>query len=198
MDHGPQLAFSEWILASASPRRHELLAKLGIKFRVEVSAVDEWEDTDADPEALVRHNAIEKAAAVAARFPDAMVIGSDTTVSLDGVVFNKPVDLDDARRMLTTLQGQTHTVFTAVALISPGKNIQQSFVESSRVTFKPLDGAAIDRYITLVNPLDKAGGYGIQEGKELIIERFEGSLYNIMGLPIERLSAILRQNHWLK
>lgn len=198
MDPAPLANFPEWILASASPRRHELLAKLGIDFRVEVSAVDEWEDTDADPEALVRHNATEKAAAVAAKFPNAMVLGSDTTVSLDGVVLNKPVDMDEARSMLRRLQGKTHTVYTAVALLSIRNQIELCFVESSAVTFKPLDDAAIEQYFALVNPLDKAGAYGIQEGKELIIERYEGSLYNIMGLPIERLSAILRQNQWIE
>jgi septum formation protein len=197
MDHCPQLAFSEWILASASPRRHELLAKLGVKFRVELSAVDEWEDTDADPEALVRHNAIQKAAAVAAKFRDAMVLGSDTTVSLDGEVLNKPVDMDEARSMLRRLQGKTHTVFTAVAMVSVNNGIEDCFVESSNVRFKSLDDAAIEHYFSLVNPLDKAGAYGIQEGKDLIIAQYEGSLYNIMGLPIERLSAILRQNNWI-
>jgi septum formation protein len=98
--------------------------------------------------------------------------------------------------MLRRLQGKTHTVFTAVALISLNNGIEQCFVESSKVRFKPLDDVAIEHYFSLVNPLDKAGAYGIQEGKELIIEQYEGSLYNIMGLPIERLSAIVRQNNW--
>lgn len=186
----------EWILASASPRRRELLGRMGIPFRVEVADVVEWESGDSDPACLVLHNAELKADAVSRRFPDAFVLGADTTVCIDGLVLNKPVDMDDAARMLNVLQGRKHQVFTAVALRSQIEGVSHAFVERSDVFFKPLDADAIQLYFQRVDPLDKAGAYGIQEGGELIIDRHAGSWTNIMGLPIERLEDTLRHNGW--
>ncbi|MCC5833132.1 MAG: septum formation protein Maf [Opitutales bacterium] len=180
-----------WILASASPRRQQLLAELGIAFDVVTADVDEWEASDADPEALVSHNARLKAEKISNAHPRSRVIGSDTTVALEGHVLNKPADLNEARSMLGRLSGRTHEVFTAVCILQKQPAYAVSFVERSQVTFNDLDEGLIERYFKLVNPLDKAGAYGIQEHRKIIIAGWEGSLSNVMGLPIERLAAKL-------
>lgn len=182
---------SRLILASASPRRRELLAQLGRPFDVVVADVTEHEAEDADPRAMVAHNAALKADWVARQFSDAFVLGADTTVFIDRTVLNKPRDLDDARNMLRRLAGRTHTVFTGVALRASSLQIDEGV--TSRVTFRAFDDAVIDAYFRVVNPLDKAGAYGIQEGRELIIDRWEGSFSNIMGLPMEVTKQILTQ-----
>lgn len=179
------------ILASASPRRRELLGSLGLSFEVVTAQVTEFEEVDADPKALVTHNAALKADWVAARNADALVLGADTTVFIDQKVLNKPVDLADARRMLKMLSGRRHTVFTGIALRCVATGLRIDDGVTSEVQFKVLDDAVIDRYFKVVNPLDKAGAYGIQDGKELIIEGWEGSFTNIMGLPIERTKQLL-------
>jgi len=179
------------ILASASPRRRELLASLGLQFSVVTAAVQEHEAEDADPRALVRHNATIKADGVARLHPDAMVLGADTTVCVDGIVLNKPSDLADARRMLRCLSGRAHSVFTCLALRCLAVGLGEDHIVESRVFFRVLDEAAIDRYLSRANPLDKAGGYGIQEHGELIVDRWEGSWTNIMGLPMEETKAVL-------
>lgn len=185
------------ILASASPRRKELLARLGVQFEVLVAPITEHEDVDAEPRAMVLHNAELKAAWVCAQRPGAWVLAADTTVALDNQVLNKPGDLAEARAMLMRLSGRTHTVYTGVCLwrkpflleITP---IEISHCETSEVTFKKLDDDIITRYFELVNPLDKAGAYGIQEGRELILQSYRGSFSNIMGLPVEWLAGQLR------
>ncbi len=179
------------ILASASPRRKELLGQLGIPFEVVVAQVTEHEAEDADPRTMVAHNAALKADWVAERNPEAWVLGADTTVFIDTTVLNKPRDLADARAMLRRLAGRTHTVFTGVALRrqASGRRIDEGV--TSAVTFRRFDDAVIERYFEIVNPLDKAGSYGIQEGRELIVERWEGSFSNIMGLPMEVTKQIL-------
>ncbi len=180
------------ILASASPRRKELLRQLGLSFEVQVAQVTEHEDPHSDPRTMVAHNAALKADWVAQRNPEAWVLGADTTVFIDQRVLNKPADLNEARTMLKKLSGRTHTVFTGVALRGPGGTRVDRGVDSA-VTFKSFDDAVIDRYFTLVNPLDKAGAYGIQEGRELIIAGWEGSFSNIMGLPMEATKQILTE-----
>lgn len=175
------------VLASRSPRRKLLLEEAGIIFETEPAPVEEWDAVDADPVELVRHNAAIKAEFVALRRPDQWVLGSDTTVALDGHVLNKPANMDEAREMLKRLGGNTHRVFTAVDIRNRSQGLVEAFVECSAVTFKPLEDTVIDSYFVIVDPLDKAGAYGIQEGRDLIIERFEGYLSTIMGLPIERV-----------
>lgn len=182
------------LLASASPRRRELLARLGVAFDVAVADVEEWEAGDADPAALVAHNAALKADALSGRFPARAVLAADTTVALEGEVLNKPADLDHARAMLARLSGQTHTVYTGVHLRWAARGVEEACVVTSEVTFKPFGAEVIERYIALVNPLDKAGAYGIQEGRELIIERWSGQLENIMGLPLEEVGAMVRRH----
>ncbi len=189
--------YSRLILASASPRRRELLGSLGLAFDVVTASVDEHEATDADPRELVRHNAALKAGWVSSRHPDALVLGADTTVFVDGVVLNKPVDLDDARRMLRALSGRAHSVFTGIALRAQAAGVSEDLGVESRVFFRRLDDASIDRYLGLAHALDKAGAYGIQDHGEIIIERWEGSLTNIIGLPVDETKALLTRHRML-
>ena len=171
----------------------ELLTKLGVKFEVVVAGVTEHEEATTEPRTMVAHNAALKADWVAARHPDAFVLGADTTVFIDRVVLNKPRDLAEARAMLRQLAGRTHTVFTGVALRRHRDRVQVDQGVASQVTFRAFDDAVIDAYFKLVNPLDKAGAYGIQEGRELIIAGWEGSFTNIMGLPMEVTKQILTE-----
>jgi septum formation protein len=179
------------ILASASPRRRELLAELGVPFEVVVADVNEHEESSTDPRAMVAHNAALKADWVATRYPDALVLGADTTVFIDGHALNKPRDLIEARAMLRRLSGRTHTVFTGLAVrrMSDGLRIDEGV--ASDVTFKSLDETTIETYLTQVHTLDKAGGYAIQEHGELIVAGHSGSFTNIVGLPLETTKQIL-------
>jgi septum formation protein len=184
----------EWILASGSPRRRELLAQLNPQFRVVTTEVEEWEPAHADPVEQVEENARRKGAAVSALHPQALVLAADTTVALGRRLFAKPRDRDDAISMLSALSGRPHQVLTGVALFFNGK--QHIFHESSTVEFRALDAAAIDAYLERVHVLDKAGAYAIQEHGELIIERYDGSFENIMGLPVQRLRRELVSQNW--
>lgn len=180
-----------FILASASPRRRELLGQLGLTFEVIVADVTEHEAPDSDPRTMVAHNAALKADWVAERHPTAVVLGADTTVFIDNTVLNKPRDLTEARAMLRRLSGRTHIVYTGVALRRLDASWRVDEGVTSEVTFKPFDDTVIDAYFRVVNPLDKAGAYGIQEGREMIVAGWRGSFSNIMGLPIETTKQIL-------
>lgn len=179
------------ILASASPRRRELLGELGVPFEVVVAQVTEHEEASTDPRTMVAHNAALKADWVAERHPDAVVLGADTTVFIDGVALNKPADPAEARAMLRRLSGRTHTVFTGIAVRRRRDGLRIDAGEASEVTFKTLDEAAIETYLSRVNTLDKAGGYAIQEHGDLIVAGYRGSLSNIVGLPLETTKQIL-------
>lgn len=179
------------ILASASPRRRELLAQLGVPFEVMTADVIEHEEPSTDPRVMVAHNAALKADWVAERHPAAWVLGADTTVFLDGVALNKPGDLGEARAMLRRLSGRTHTVFTGVALRQRAAGMAIDEGVASEVTFKSLTEDVIDEYLATVSTLDKAGGYAIQERGELIVAGYQGSLTNIVGLPLETTKHIL-------
>jgi septum formation protein len=179
------------ILASASPRRRELLAELKVAFDVVVADVIEHEDPTTDPRVMVAHNAALKADWVAARHPDAIVLGADTTVFIDGVALNKPRDGAEARSMLRQLSGRTHTVFTGLALRRSTDQLRWEDSAATEVTFKAIGDDVIEKYLSLVNTLDKAGGYGIQEHSDLIVAGYRGSLSNIVGLPLETTKQIL-------
>jgi septum formation protein len=181
------------ILASASPRRKELLASLGFEFEIIPAEVIEHEAPDADPRAMVRHNAALKADWVAARHPQATVIGADTTVFVGQTVLNKPRDAAEARSMLRRLSGTQHTVFTGLAIRRQSDGLILDQGVASEVTFKSIDEATIELYLSRVHTLDKAGGYAIQEASELIIAGFTGSLSNIVGLPLEEMKQLLTQ-----
>jgi septum formation protein len=179
------------ILASASPRRRELLAELGVTFEVVAAEVTEHEEPSTDPREMVAHNAALKAEWVAERHPDALVLGADTTVFIENHALNKPRDLEEARAMLWRLSGRTHTVFTGLAVRRHRDGYRIDEGVASDVTFKPLDEAIISAYLARVDPLDKAGAYAIQEHGELIVERYSGSFTNIIGLPLEATKHIL-------
>lgn len=181
------------VLASGSPRRRELLERMGLRFEVFPAQVNEWEAADAPPAELVRHNAALKAQWAGSRKPNALILASDTTVALGGEVLNKPADLNEAKAMLGRLSGKTHTVYTSIALRCESHSIDELDHVTSEVTFRPLSDADIERYINVVNPLDKAGAYGIQEGKEMIIAGLDGSLTNVMGLPTEFLTDLFKR-----
>jgi len=175
------------ILASASPRRAELLRQLGVEFKVMPSEVPEIFHEQLTAWEVAQVNAYRKARSVAKRFPDALVLSADTLVHLDTALYGKPVSLEDAYLMLETLQGRTHQVVTAVCLLNLRNHRQKVFAEGTAVTFRPLDAVKIRRYLNKVNPLDKAGAYAIQEEGDLIIEKISGSYTNVIGLPLERL-----------
>jgi septum formation protein len=179
------------ILASASPRRTELLREAGIPHRVEVAAVTEHEDPTTDPAEMVLHNARLKAGAVSRLCPDALVLGSDTTVALGERALNKPADLAESRTMLRSLSGREHTVHTGVCLLCPALGIDEAHDVTAWVRFRSLSEDDITRYQSLVNTLDKAGAYGIQQGKEIIIDDYQRPISTIMGLPVEFVKARL-------
>lgn len=180
-----------FILASASPRRTELLRDAGLPHRVVVAAVTEHEDPSTDPAKMVLHNARLKAAAVSRLHPDALVLGSDTTVALGDQALNKPADLAESRAMLRRLSGREHTVHTGVCLLCPSLGIEESHDVTAWVRFRVLSEDDITRYQSLVNTLDKAGAYGIQEGREIIIDDYQRPISTIMGLPVEFVKARL-------
>lgn len=181
------------ILASASPRRKELLAQIGVVFEVLPAEVTEHEAPDADPRAMVLHNAALKADWIAARHPEATVLGADTTVFVGNTVLNKPRDAADARAMLRLLSGTTHTVYTGLAVrrVSDGLRLDRGV--ASEVVFNVLTEAVIEEYLSKVHTLDKAGGYAIQEEAKLIVKSFSGQLTNIIGLPLEETKQLLTQ-----
>lgn len=174
------------ILASASPRRHELLRDAGLTFDIVTSTAEEIHDHDIPPPDLCEENAARKAREVAASHQQATVIGADTLVFLDGEALGKPADLDEARAMLRKLSGRTHFVCTGVCIVRPGPH-ETCFHEITDVTFRPLSEADIETYIARAHTLDKAGAYGIQEHGDLIVESIRGSYDNVMGLPVGRL-----------
>lgn len=180
------------VLASGSPRRKELLARLVPTFEVLVSDVDEEALTVADPLETAERLAEAKARAVSVLRPDALVIGADTVVFLGNEQFAKPRDAADARRMLRALSGRIHTVATGVALAEPKRVIV--FHDRTHVTFRDLTDAEIDAYVATGEPMDKAGAYAIQGGAGAFVIRREGSESNVVGLPLEALRGRLESN----
>lgn len=179
------------ILASASPRRAELLRQLQPEFKIVPSDAEEIADGHLSPQELCRINAHRKARAVAKKIPDALVLGADTLVFLGAEILGKPRDLDDARRMLARLQGRTHQVVTGVCLIHLHGRRERLFAVSTDVTFRSLTASQIGNYLSKMNPLDKAGAYAIQEHGNLIVSEISGSFSNVVGLPVERVGEEL-------
>jgi septum formation protein len=179
------------ILASASPRRAELLRQLQPEFQIVPGNATEIFDGQLSPLELCQINAHRKARAVAKKIPDALVLGADTLVFLDGEIMGKPRELADARWMLIRLQGRTHQVVTGVSLIHLRGHRERLFAVSTDVTFRPLTAGQIDDYIAKVNPLDKAGAYAIQEHGDMIVSEISGSFSNVVGLPVERVGEEL-------
>ncbi len=177
------------ILASQSPRRRELLQLIGVPHEVAPANIDETLLPNEDPLAHCERLAREKVQAIAATASDAVVIGSDTIVVIDGEVLGKPNDAREAAIMLARLSGREHMVHTAVA-VARGDTLL-SGVESVKVRFRPLDAPTIEAYINTGEPLDKAGAYGIQGYGATIVERVDGDYFAVMGLPLGRLIGLL-------
>ena len=174
------------VLASASPRRRDLLG--GVGFEVIIRPADVEELTGGlSPRDLVLANAEMKALSVAAVTPGDLVLGADTIVVLDGEILGKPRDLSHAAEMLARLGGRVHEVLTGVCMLRGGTVSRCSFVESTRVSFRSLDETIIANYLAEIDPLDKAGAYAAQEDQGRLIERIEGSLENVIGLPVARV-----------
>jgi septum formation protein len=181
------------ILASGSPRRKELLSTLLKKFKIITSEVEELQSHQDGPVQLVMENAKIKTLAVAKFHPSQWVLGADTLVALGDQVFGKPKDLMEAKSMLLQLSGKKHHVHTGVSLINISRDVLITESVSTLVTFKKLVSSSIDLYFTKVNPLDKAGAYGIQSYPEMIVDSFEGSLSNVIGLPLELVREWLNE-----
>lgn len=178
------------ILASGSPRRRELLTLAGFKFAVEPADIDETRREDESPQQYVQRLALEKARAVHARHPEAIVLGADTTVALDGAVLNKPRDAGDARAMLRLLSDNMHEVHTGLAVVAEG--VLRLRVETTHVYFAPIDAVDLEVYVASGDPLDKAGAYGIQGYAARWIPRIEGDYFNVVGLPVAATVRLLR------
>jgi septum formation protein len=177
------------ILASASPRRVELLRQVVSEFEIVPGHADEFQPEHLSPVEACLLNAYRKARVVAKKHPDALVIGADTEVCVGRRVFGKPKDLADAAQMLADLEGRQHQVITGVCLVWLRHHRQRLFAETTRVTFKPLNEEQIAEYLSRINPLDKAGAYAIQEHGDMIAAKVEGSMSNVVGLPVERLQS---------
>ena len=179
------------ILASGSPRRKELLSLYTTDFTVCVSDFDESAVTADTPAQLVEKLARGKCLAVAAQHPGAVVLGCDTVVDVDGTVFGKPRDAEDAKRRLRALSGSTHLVHTGVC-VSDGQRTE-SFGDTCRVRFFPISEEEIDAYTATPEPYDKAGAYAIQGRAALWLDGIEGDYYTIMGLPVSRTAKLVAQ-----
>jgi len=185
------------ILASTSPRRAEILHDAGFSFVVVSSAVDETPIPGESPSELVQRLADAKAELAAARaVGPAIVLAADTIVTLDGRIFGKPRTTDDARHMLETLSGRTHAVVTGVTLIHLPDAERRSFVESTLVHFAQISAEEISRYLATEEPHDKAGSYAIQGRAGRYIPRIEGDYFNIVGLPLSRVTQALTELGW--
>ena len=179
------------ILASASPRRRELMKKLHIPFKVEVSGNEEKVPESIKPEKLPEYLAMEKAKDVFKTHREDTVIGSDTIVLLDGEILGKPKDREDAKRMLGLLSGRRHEVITGVSIISKDKSL--CFSETCGVEFYPLSEEEIDAYVDTGEPMDKAGSYGILGEGAILVKGIDGDFYTVMGLPLARLYRALKE-----
>ncbi len=181
------------ILASASPRRRQLLEQIGLTFQVMPGEVDEDNLVGNDPLENVQILALRKAHDVAARMEDGIVIGADTQILADGEALGKPKDAADAVRMLSKLSGKTHQAITGVALVDAKTGLEETWVETTLVTFRKLSEDEISAYVETGEPMGKAGAYGIQGRAAAFVERIEGCYFNIVGLPLANLAQNLKR-----
>ncbi len=190
------MAVPEIVLASASPRRAALLDQIRVPFRTHPSALgDDGEAQLAGeaPEACARRLALAKARDVAAAFPRGLVIGADTVVTRDGRLLGKPRDPEEAQAFLLSLAGRTHQVITGVAVVDAATGRAEVDAAMTGVTMRPFDAREAARYVATGEPLDKAGAYGIQERGALLVEGIRGDYFNVVGLPLVVLAALLRR-----
>jgi len=181
------------VLASGSPRRRELVRMIGLKFELAVPLVKEAGSIYAKPSALVTKLALAKAVSLAHKFPDALILGADTIVVLDGKILGKPRNRSEAGAMLRTLSGRTHTVYTGLALVDVPTGFRETGYEKSLVSMKNISPAEIRDYLATGEPMDKAGSYGIQGFGAVFIKHINGCFFNVMGLPVARLYDMLKQ-----
>jgi len=189
------------ILASESPRRKRLLLSVGVEFDVHPSSIDEsvWLGEPAEPgkgpAEVAERWACLKADSISSQHPDSWILGADTIVVLDGRIFGKPSDSAGAVRMLNTLSGRVHEVITGMCLIEPGGKLRRSGSVTTRVRFKNLSMEEIGAYVRTAEPMDKAGGYGIQGIGAFLVESIEGSYTNVVGLPLcQALEWLMHEN----
>ena len=180
------------ILASASPRRKEILENTNVKFKIMASSIEELRLEGESPCQMVMRLAFEKGIDIASRQKSDLVISADTIVVLDNTVLGKPKDEIEARKMITSLSGRTHQVITGISLINLDNNKKIIDYVISNVKFKNLSEEDINDYIRTKESLDKAGAYGIQGYGALLVEEIQGDYFNIVGLPISRLSDLLK------
>ena len=183
----------KFILASASPRRRELLAAARFDFDVVPSSVPEVHQPGESPEEYVARLSRDKAAAVAAQYPDRWVIAADTTVLLGDELLEKPADAADAKRMLAAIAGKTHMVYTGVTLQNAAAGFHETRVAESEVRIVPLTEREIDWYVATGEPFDKAGAYAVQGIAAMFIDSVHGSFTNVVGLPLALLYQMLRK-----
>lgn len=183
----------ELILASGSPRRHELLKGLGIDHK-KIKATGEEVLREKDPGAAALDLARQKALEVSEKMGDGAVLGADTIVSYEGEILGKPRDAKEAFRMLKRLSGKTHTVYTGVSVVvkDKGKRREEGFFEATEVTFYALTDKEIHAYIVTGEPMDKAGGYGIQGRGAVLVKKIEGDYFNVVGLPLAKTFRMLK------
>ena len=178
------------ILASKSERRRQLLAEMGLKFRTGFAETAEL--TSGFHRGIALVNAVIKARAVAADCPQDIVLGADTVIEYENRVIGKPADMADAFAILKSFSGKPHYVVTGICLINRSRNLECIFAESTKVYFRQLDDATIAEYLEKVHVLDKAGAYAIQEFGGMIVEKIEGPLDNVVGLPCDKLKVALK------
>ena len=181
------------ILASASPRRKELLEKLGLKFEVDASNCAEEIDPTLEPDELVRRISITKAKSVAQRHQDAVIIAADTIGVIGKKLLGKPHTADEAGKMLAQISGKSHEVITGFTILDTVTNKIMTGTVSTKVYIKKLTRQEIAAYVQTGEPLDKAGAYGIQGRGAVIVEKIEGDYYNVMGLPLSALTEALKE-----
>ena len=181
------------ILASQSPRRSALLRAMGVEFETVPSGFDEQLDEARDPELVARELALGKALVVAEQFPDAYVIGSDTIVSIDGRQLEKPVDEQDARDMLKLLSGRENFVTTGLAVVCLNDSVRLTAADTTSVFFNAYNKTLVNDYVATGDPMDKAGGYGIQALMGTVISHIQGSYDTVVGLPTKSLAELLNR-----
>jgi septum formation protein len=183
----------KFILASSSPRREQLLKSLVVQFTIVKPTAEESDGDGSPPEEVVKANSEAKARSVAEHCTgDCLILGADTLVFLEGKALGKPRDIAEARKMLRALSGRQHFVYTGLTLIELSTGVVLTDFERTAVTFRQLSDSDIDLYLQAVSPLDRAGAYTVEGVGSLLVERFEGCYFNVVGLPLVKLDEMLR------
>ena len=180
------------ILASSSPRRHEILSRLGLCFIIDSADVDESVDENLLPGQAAQALALRKAQAVVSHYTQGLIIAADTIVAVDGKILGKPADSSDALNMLLTLQGREHSVYSGFAVINASTQQTDAGYEHTSVVFRPIDEAEARSYVLTGEPIGKAGSYAIQGLGAVFVKEIHGDYYNVVGLPVFKLAQVLK------